>query len=193
MENLSTDALIHLALNMEIPALINLCNISGKINAATCNNSAFWKLRLNKDYNITDVPVGQTNRTYYNFINQQLISEIDINNVLLTATQANDLNLVKAILKTNPNINLNDALKLLISNNNMAITKYLLDNGAKINNNNNDELLTLSIRTGNLNMIKLLVTHGLNTENINEKDIKWATDRNYADIVHFLGQDPRRR
>lgn len=49
MEHLNRDLLIYLALEMDIPTLINYCSLNKKINLI-CNSKTFWMNKLNNDF-----------------------------------------------------------------------------------------------------------------------------------------------
>ena len=49
MENLSKDILILLAMEMDLPSLLNFCESSKKINDKVCKQNIFWKNKLEKE------------------------------------------------------------------------------------------------------------------------------------------------
>lgn len=50
MENITRDTLILIALNLDIPELLHLCNINSKFNKLLCKNNTFWMNKLHNDY-----------------------------------------------------------------------------------------------------------------------------------------------
>lgn len=49
MENLSKDILMLLAMEMDLPSLLNFCESSKKINDKVCKQNIFWKNKLEKE------------------------------------------------------------------------------------------------------------------------------------------------
>lgn len=52
MENLPKDILVTIALEYNLPDIINFCQTSKKINNKVCNNNDFWINKIYKDFNI---------------------------------------------------------------------------------------------------------------------------------------------
>jgi hypothetical protein len=50
MENLDKDALFSIALQMDLPELINFCKANKYINEKICNNNYIWFNKLKKDF-----------------------------------------------------------------------------------------------------------------------------------------------
>ena len=52
MEQLPDDILFIIALNLDLPEILELCTVSSKLNAKICSNDIFWIKRLQQDYDI---------------------------------------------------------------------------------------------------------------------------------------------
>ncbi len=50
MNNLNRDELISLAVELDLPSLLNFCKMNKRTNDKICNNEIFWKTKLNKDF-----------------------------------------------------------------------------------------------------------------------------------------------
>ena len=58
MENLNKDELFLLAMELDLPSILNLCKTSKYLNKMVCENPNLWRSKLNKDYpylNISEV------------------------------------------------------------------------------------------------------------------------------------------
>ena len=49
----SRDIIISLALEYDLPTLLNYCRTSKRINDLVCNSNLFWILKLKKDFGIS--------------------------------------------------------------------------------------------------------------------------------------------
>lgn len=82
LEKLPSDVLIYMALNLDMPEILNLCNISDKINSILCNNERFWMNKVIKDYpkifnSNTQFLYGKTYKEIYKQLSKEYIT-IDI-------------------------------------------------------------------------------------------------------------------
>ena len=53
MQTVPKDILVKLALDLDLPDLLNLCQVNKQINQKICASKDFWKQKLWKDYNLT--------------------------------------------------------------------------------------------------------------------------------------------
>jgi hypothetical protein len=53
MEDLDKQRLLLIALELDIPSVLNFCSSNKRINALICKNSDFWKAKLIKDFAFT--------------------------------------------------------------------------------------------------------------------------------------------
>lgn len=50
MENVPKDILVLIALELDLPNLVNLCRSHKEINRKVCQNDAFWIQKLQRDF-----------------------------------------------------------------------------------------------------------------------------------------------
>ena len=70
--NISTlpkDVLVQMALELDLPEILSLCNTSVKMNVSVCRNRDFWINKLRYDYDIGFQKEKVNNpRQYYEFV-----------------------------------------------------------------------------------------------------------------------------
>lgn len=64
-DEIPTAILIHMAITMDFPEILALCDHNEEFNKGVCLNKWFWKSRLIKDYDLRDVPTNTTPREYF--------------------------------------------------------------------------------------------------------------------------------
>lgn len=79
MEGMTRDALILIALELELPDLLHFCQTQNKINLSVCENDLFWSAKLVRDFNYKEskrvTPIGpkrEYKRLYNNKIRDQI-------------------------------------------------------------------------------------------------------------------------
>ena len=136
----SRDIIISLALEYDLPTLLNYCRTSKRINDLVCNNNLFWVLKLKKDFDISpeDISLKEKKdkmyaKKYYEYILDEIRQFSDINEAYSHAIHIGILNLVRATLHKGANINhLNNNRTPLITATvfgNHHIVNYLLERG----------------------------------------------------------------
>ena len=73
--NIPNDLIIYIALQLDLPELLNYCRVSQKFNSLVCQNNSFWINRLKQDFNITYTKVNNDNpkllyQKIYHLINE---------------------------------------------------------------------------------------------------------------------------
>ena len=64
--NLPLEVLVHIALQMDLPELLNFCRSSRYIDNSICQDNRFWIKKLLKDYNVKYDPLrGNVREQYY--------------------------------------------------------------------------------------------------------------------------------
>ena len=132
-KEIPNDMLFKIALEYDMPTLLNFCRTSKKINNLICENNLFWFYKLRKDFDITKKV--EEAKEYYTFLYQRL-KNTDINQLYYDATEEGNLDLVKITLDRGANINYrpNDTLEypLINSLKNIDIFEYILRRNPKI-------------------------------------------------------------
>ncbi len=62
LSRLSKDVIIYMALNLDLPEILKLCQTSRRFNKTVCKNRDFWSNKLQRDFNIDPALLrGRTN------------------------------------------------------------------------------------------------------------------------------------
>lgn len=104
----SKDIITSLALQYDLPTLLNYCQTSKRINDLTCNNNFFWILKLKKDFGISfnDVVTDiREAKDYYKKLTEWIRKYPDINRLYFDAISDNRLDLLKIALHRRADIN----------------------------------------------------------------------------------------
>lgn len=66
-DELPPDMLMYLALTMDLPELLNMCNASKRFNSYTCSSGNFWERKLLNDYNVpkNKIPTTLSPKAFY--------------------------------------------------------------------------------------------------------------------------------
>ncbi len=88
---LPRDVLINLALELAYPDILNLCKSAERFDRDLCQNNAFWKLKIQKEFNITSEQLAVT-RYKAEIIYKNLLRLKDIYPELLDIVSLFDLN-----------------------------------------------------------------------------------------------------
>ena len=80
ISNLPNDVIMYMALNMDIPEILSLCNTSNRFNNLVCNNQKYWMNRLLKEFpeRINTQNVSRWGPDYKTFYRDIAYHEIDI-------------------------------------------------------------------------------------------------------------------
>ncbi len=73
--------------------------------------------------------------------------------------------------------------------NNLDLVDYLLKNGANINADNGEALVSASIH-GDLETVKYLVEHGANIHLNDDEALRYATEKGHLDVIEYLQSLP---
>lgn len=120
---------------------------------------------------------------------------MSINEKFLASVKRSDLNQVKSFLQQGADIKYRDAIMYAVENDNLDMTRYLLENGASLDiEEGHRYLLDETIRNGNLEMLKLLLKYGANPNDEfsdDDKDILGlAVEVENFPILKFLVESP---
>ncbi|NGX63809.1 MAG: hypothetical protein KR126chlam6_01223 [Candidatus Anoxychlamydiales bacterium] len=120
-------------------------------------------------------------------------------NTLVIAISLKNNELAKALVaKGTIDVNASNRLNLkplmtAVESDNYGIAKFLLENGATIDANNEGDLLDFAVQNKNKRLIKLLVDHGADINAINSQDGETALIRAIqmgdVDLIEFLLKD----
>ena len=106
MEKLDKLVLFKIALDFDLPDIVNFCLTFKKINEKICLNQRFWLEKIYKDYNIKtgDIPSkyklkdGLDYKKYYQYINFMMNKyKNNYDNLLKISSEVGELNLVKLL------------------------------------------------------------------------------------------------
>lgn len=124
MEKASKDALIKIALLLDLEDILPLCKTSSKFNEMICKNDDFWKQKLLNDYDIFsyEVPKNTTHKNYYRYLTEKSIIEVMYLKKIKLLEQ-----------KIKPNTYLNNVLLRAFEMNWQEAVELLIDNGANLN------------------------------------------------------------
>ncbi len=198
LDDLLPDALVYMALMMDVPDILSLCNTNSKFNRYICENGDFWLQRLGKDYNIgiNDIPDGTSYRQYYkNIYNAYERAGGNINQRIMVAAAYNlkrdFMDLIKSGNVTGPIKYM--ALKHAITHSFNEAVKYMVDN-EMVDLGRVKDLLYLP--TDDIEMFKYLVDNGafINTYNteydLNNEDygypFEYAVRKGQTKIANYL-------
>ena len=109
------------------------------------------------------------------------------NRALIYASIHGKLPIVKYLVEQGANVNHNNDLSLVYASENghLTVVKYLVEHCANIHANNN-ESLRFAILKGHLSVVKYLVENGADLKSIDSKTIRYAQEYKYLDIVEYL-------
>ena len=74
MENFNVDELFLLALELDLPSVINFCKSSKRVNEKICKNERFWQVKVNRDFP-SFINRQKTFKDQYVFLTQILTRE----------------------------------------------------------------------------------------------------------------------
>ena len=83
LENLPTEVLITIALNLRVPGILNMCRSNSIINKRVCENDLFWRTKFRKDM------INKEDLTATQSVNDDVPIVID-NNMIKFILEAND-------------------------------------------------------------------------------------------------------
>lgn len=110
------------------------------------------------------------------------------NSTLSAAITAGHLNVVKFLM--DKGCRSADALRDAIMASSIEIVKYLVENGEFENQQNNDELLLISLSVKRTEILKYLIENGAN---VNEKVLKYAESNSSPEIIEYLKESLKRQ
>ena len=101
------------------------------------------------------------------------------------AAKFGELELVIWILKANPNINLDFALRMASKNGHLEVVMYLVENGADIHAQG-DYALIIASENGNLEVVKFLAKVGANIHAGKDAALLYASHYGHLETVKYL-------
>ena len=158
MELLPNDMVVYIALSMDIPEVLSLCQTSKRINQIVCDNNNFWISKLKRDYDITMEDPSTTKSAYKNITN---------------------------VIKKVPNPD--DLLEKAIKIGSIMYVKIALDSGANIHKPMLPKHypIVAALRLGHENIAQYLLTRGAVSYDISALIPLMRADRR-KDINKFL-------
>ena len=172
---------INILLQLPDDSLESACTIN-KYAASLCDEN-FWHQRFIQTFGVTLGNYKHPNYLYKNIYKEYVSLSLD--EILLDASEAGFLPLVKELLNRGADIHTeNDrALILAIEEGHLEVVKLLLDRGADIHSED-DKPLTTAIENKQIEIIKLLLDRGVD---INSGEaLKTAAGRGNTEVVKFL-------
>ena len=106
-------------------------------------------------------------------------------NLLYTAAAQGELDLVKYAWVQTGGKYKQDCLIWAVWSKNLDIIKYLVEQGATINNTGDYPLSYASLH-GKLDIVKYLVEHGADIPSNNNEALKYATEERHQDVINYL-------
>lgn len=76
ISTLPNDMIIYIALELDLPVLVNWCSLSNKFKSVTCDNNIFWYNRFKRDfpdYVLSDKPKNITWKKFYKDYNERYL------------------------------------------------------------------------------------------------------------------------
>ena len=127
---------------------------------------------------------------FVNLLNGNDISKHELNGMLYQMVIQGSLKGVKYFQQKGVNIHSGDdwALKLASKNGQLEVVKYLVSEGADINNNHpwHGHALGLAAKKGHLEVVKYLIEKGANIHADNDLALQWASGNGHLDVVKYL-------
>ena len=215
---LSKDILIELAIELNLPDIVNWCSLNKKFDNLTCKNDIFWRRKFIHDYGEYPKNSDLTWREFYKFITvakpndllwkgveENVLSYVvvalkrgaDINrrrnydSPLSTASKYGYLEVVKYLVEQGSYVRVSndEALRFASFNGHLEIVKYLVEQGADVRADNNYALRSASIK-GHLEVVKYLVEQGANVHARNDEALFWAKRNEHFEVVKYLESLP---
>jgi ankyrin repeat protein len=113
---------------------------------------------------------------------------VDYENALRWAATYGHLEVVKYLVQNGANVNNNSALRWAAYNGHLEIVKFLLENGANVHAWN-DSALRSAAENGHLEIVEFLVQNGANVHANNNSALRWAAIYGHLEVVKFLLED----
>jgi hypothetical protein len=153
MEDLDKQRLLLIALELDIPSVLNFCSSNKRINALICKNSDFWKAKLIKDFAFTFYGISDEKRNlkqyYFILYNNTLNSKR-----LCQAVKFGYIDLVKFISESISDLTIwNIGMKCAVESDSIELLDYFISKGA------NDWTLGLrtAAKSGNIKLINYFI------------------------------------
>ena len=136
-QNLPKDMQINIALKMDLPEILSLCQTNSDIYEIICNNDKFWYSKLLIDFK-TDkkyIPNKYTPKKYYQHLTNisNDYPELESDELIGDGAITNDTDLINIGINLLENEPIDSYyLKMALESNNYEAFKYLLERGSKI-------------------------------------------------------------
>lgn len=154
--NVPEDVIIQLALDLDLPDLLNLCRVSRRFDRNTCRNDIFWMNKSIRDFgrNVTK-PFNMSWREFY-----RQGSVKDVNKLLIDSSRDDKIEFVKIALIRGADVHTENDLALVWARHkgHLEVIKYLVEHGADIHvEDPDDEGDLVAIYNSRFNVIKQFV------------------------------------
>lgn len=189
MEDLDKDRLFLIAVELNLPSLLNFCASNTKIQKKICNRPDIWIYKLKSDFNYI-IGVKDTQRhiekEIYKILYEWHLNIWAVNNAIVKAIKLNSLDVVKHIYNTTTNPkyarnSLNDYLWYAVHEQNEEMIDYFISIRAK----NFIEAFYESIRVGNLKLFEKFLLMTVYMETLNT-GLALASRRGNVQMVNIL-------
>lgn len=133
----------------------------------------------------------ESKASFIKFLKGKQITLTDIQYMLNELARAGTLSGVKYVTKyflkhQNISLDKNLLLNIAVINGHLDIVKYLIENGANVNNPGVIPTLSYASNHGHLNIVKYLIENGANIHVNNEQALFFAAGKGNLDVVKYL-------
>ena len=182
---LSKDILIELAIELDLPDIINWCRLNKRFDEFTCKSDVFWRRKFIHDYGDYSKVLGLSWREFYKYV-----TVTKPNDLLWKGVEKNVLSYVVVALKRGANINniriLFTPLSKASKRGQLEIVKYLVEQGGADINFRNGQALGEASYDGQLEVVKYLVGQGMNDNAVVDQALMYASENGHLEVVKYL-------
>nr|QBK91392.1 MAG: ankyrin repeat protein [Pithovirus LCPAC302] len=210
LDKLDPNLLFLIALELDNPEIIKLCQTSKRFNQKICENNKFWLQKIRSDYPILitsdgsdrDINRYKGNRSYRNYY-AYLYNRKDgnIHDILVEYSGEGKADLLKIFIK-DPRLNIrygkkfidknSKALFMAVFGEHLEVLKILLDDGRVDPSAHDNFAIRLASGNGYTEMVKLLLKDSrVDPSADNNEAIEKASENGYVEVVKLLLKDLR--
>jgi len=178
MEYLDKQRLILIALELDLPSILNLCSTNKRIDSLICKNGDFWKSKLIKDFNFIFYGISNNKRDPQRYY--YILYDKNIEKRIKKAVKYGYFDLVKFISDKMTYIKIfNLGLKYSIRNGSDEMIEYFIEKGA----NNWNIGLREAARKKDLKLIEYFIKKGANDWN---EGLYGAAESGDKNIINYF-------
>ena len=211
---LSKDILIKIAIELDLPDILEWINVNKRFNKLTNKNDIFWMNKFYHDYEYYYKPTILTWKEFYKYITltepndllwkgiegnvlsyvvvalkkgADINSKRNYNFPLSKASRIGRLEIVKYLVGkgSNSNEKINVGFRRASENGHLEVVKYLVGQGANVRVQD-DHALTSASFNGHLEVVKYLVWEGANVHATNDYALRWSSYNGHLEVVKYL-------